>query len=105
MSPYEILEVSPKASDAVIRAAYRCLVQQFHPDKNPGDAAAGERLCLINQAYALLADPLRRARYDQKVKSIAGVERRGSGPTLATLGQPSGSGTAKMRPFVFRKLA
>jgi curved DNA-binding protein CbpA len=103
MSPYELLEVSPKARDAVIRAAYRCLVQQCHPDRNQGDAAAGARLCLINQAYALLADPLRRARYDQQA-GIAGVERRGSRRTLAPLGKPSGSGTAQMRPFVFRKL-
>jgi len=93
-SPYDVLQVSPQACDAVIRAAYRCLVQQFHPDRNPsGDA--GERLAEINQAYALLADPMRRARYDQKA-GVVRMEKRGTGA------RPQ---AAPPRAFVFRKLA
>ena len=46
VSLYELLEVSPNASAAVIKAAYRCLVQQHHPDKNSGDRASETRLSL-----------------------------------------------------------
>jgi molecular chaperone DnaJ len=99
MSLYDLLEVSPKASDAVIRAAYRSLVQHLHPDRRPDDALAGERLARINQAYAVLADPLRRARYDLQAGHAG--ERRGSGETLAPARRLTGA--AAMRPFVFRK--
>lgn len=102
VSPYEILEVNAKAREAVIRAAYRCLVQQYHPDRNQGCSAAGERLSLINRAYALLMDPLRRARYDQNAG--IGVERRGSGRSSAPTWHAPGEGAMRMRPFAFRKL-
>ena len=102
-TPYEVLEVHPRASDAVIRAAYRCLVQKHHPDRSPGDPAAGERLSLINRAYALLADPLRRARYDRSA-GLAALDPRGSGRLLAPA-KPLAGASAPMRPFVFRKLA
>lgn len=99
-SPYEILQVSPQACDAVIRAAYRCLVQRWHPDRNP-DERACERLSEINQAYALLADPMKRARFDRQA-GIARPERRGTG-----IGRPrpaAAAGGASIRTFVFRKL-
>lgn len=98
---YEILEVSPNARSAVIRAAYRCLVQQCHPDRNPGDPGAGARMSLINHAYSVLSDPLQRARYDQKM-GIRGVERRGSG--LASNPAKADAGDAHLRPFAFRPL-
>jgi molecular chaperone DnaJ len=103
-TPYEVLEVSPNACDAVIRAAYRCLVQRWHPDRNPGDAAAGERLSLINQAYAVLADPVRRARFDRSA-GLARLDQRGTGRALAPAKPLSASSAAPMRPFVFRKFA
>lgn len=100
-SLYELLEVSPKASAPVIKAAYRCLVQQFHPDRNPGDPACAERLALINQAYAVLADPLSRGRYDRKLQDPS--ERRGSGRALApTETRPMRAGET-VRPFGFRR--
>lgn len=100
---YEILEVSPNASPAVIKAAYRCLVQMLHPDKNPGDAAAAERLALINRAYGVLADPATRARYDEQA-GLGGKDRRGNGRTLPPLKGKTAEGAAKMRPFTFRSL-
>ena len=101
-TPYAVLQVDPSASDEVIRAAYRCLVQRCHPDRNPDDSMAKERMSLINRAYALLADPLRRARYDRQA-GLAGFERRGTGRTLAPARRISGAATT--RPFVFRKFA
>ena len=97
-SLYETLEVSPNASPAVIRAAYRCLVQLCHPDKNPGDASAAERLSSINQAYAVLSDAQARTRYDQQAR-----DRRGKGRT-APVAQPKPDAEPKLRPFVFRNL-
>lgn len=99
---YDVLEVSPTARPAVIRAAYRCLAQEYHPDKNPGNADAAARMALINHAYAVLNDPQRRARYDE---SAAGSgERRGHGHGA----NPSKPGTdkdrANPRPFAFRPL-
>ena len=99
-SLYELLEVSPKAGAAVIKAAYRTLVQLYHPDKNPGNPAAAERLTLINQAYAVLADPLLKARYDEK--RAASDERR-SGRGLAQAKPEAVKPDAAMRPFAFRR--
>ncbi len=63
-SYYDILEVSRTASQEVIRAAYKSLVQRFHPDKNPDNPNAVELLKLINNAYETLSDPSKRAAYD-----------------------------------------
>lgn len=60
---YDCLNVAPTASAAVIRAAYRALSQQYHPDRNPG-AEAHRMMSDINQAYAVLSDPVQRRAYD-----------------------------------------
>lgn len=64
---YEDLEVSPRACDAVIKAAHRVLVQLHHPDKvtDPvAKAAAEERTKALNSARDELLDPSKRAAYD-----------------------------------------
>src|ERR1043165_4804452 len=62
---YEILAVERSASDEEIKKAYRRLAIQFHPDKNPGDKTAEENFKEIGEAYEALADPQKRAAYDQ----------------------------------------
>ena len=52
VSLYELLEVSPNASAAVIKAAYRCLVQQHHPDKKAGDRIQGAPLHVQGRCLA-----------------------------------------------------
>lgn len=64
MDLYVVLGVTPAASDADIRRAYRRLARQFHPDINPGDREAAARYREISHAYETLADPDRRRRYD-----------------------------------------
>jgi flagellar basal body-associated protein FliL len=66
---YDILEVSPKASNEVIRAAYKSLIQRYHPDKNPGDTVAANRATQVVQAYEVLSDGDKRAAYDLQYNS------------------------------------
>jgi len=68
---YDALEVSPNASPEVIRAAYKSLIQRFHPDKNPGDEAVAARAAAIVQAYRVLSDPGERAVYDLSLRRVA----------------------------------
>lgn len=62
---YDLLEVSPDATDAEIKKAYRRLAVKYHPDKNPGNAEAGEKFKEIAKAYEVLSDSEKRAMYDQ----------------------------------------
>ena len=49
--PYKVLGVSPDASDEEIKKAYRRLAKKYHPDLNPGDKAAAQKMQEINAAY------------------------------------------------------
>ena len=51
MNPYDVLGVSPDASDEEITKAYKRLAKKYHPDLNPGDQAAAERMGQITRAY------------------------------------------------------
>ncbi len=62
---YEILGISKNASEAEIKKAYRKKAIEFHPDKNPGDAVAEENFKKAAEAYEVLSDPNKRAKYDQ----------------------------------------
>ena len=62
--PYALLGVAPDADAAALRRAYRARALACHPDVHPDDPRAVERFLALGQAYALLADPLRRAAYD-----------------------------------------
>lgn len=62
---YEILGVGRQASKDELKKVYRKLAMQYHPDRNPDDAAAAEKFKEICEAYEVLSDDAKRQRYDQ----------------------------------------
>lgn len=61
---YEIMGINKNATQDEIKAAYRKLAKQYHPDLHPGDAAAAEKMKEINAANDVLSDPEKRKQYD-----------------------------------------
>ena len=92
---YAALGVDPTASADDVRRAYRRLARELHPDANPGDAAAAERFRLVAEAHDVLADPIRRARYDV-VRGHAMPRTTATGPRPVRRG-PAPSGNAAVR--------
>ena len=77
---YAVLGVERNADAEEIKKAYRRLTLQFHPDRQPGDANAQERFRQINQAYDVLGDPRKRARYDTQSRLGGGLDLAGMQP-------------------------
>ena len=62
---YEVLGVDKNADASAIKKAYYKLAKQYHPDVNPGDKEAEKKFKEINEAYAVLSDEEKKAKYDQ----------------------------------------
>jgi molecular chaperone DnaJ len=82
---YQILGVSKDASDAELKKTYRKLARKYHPDSNPGDAAAEAKFKEISEAYSVLSDAEQRAEYDQ-------IRAMGAGGARVTAGGGGGQG-------------
>lgn len=77
---YKILGVDRKASADDIRSAYRKLAVKYHPDKNPGDKKSEDKFKEINEAYQVLSDEQKRARYDQLGSAYSDFRTGGGRP-------------------------
>lgn len=62
---YDNLNVARNADIAVIKAAYKALAQKYHPDKNPNNPNTQKIMQVINKAYEVLSDPIKRAEHDR----------------------------------------
>lgn len=82
---YRRLEVPPDASVEQIRRAYRKLAHDVHPDAHPEDSDASRRFREITEAYEVLSDPERRARYDRNRQPLTPDSSR---PRRPEAGQP-----------------
>src|ERR1700694_4573728 len=65
MDYYEVLQVSRTATDQELKASYRKLAMQHHPDRNPNNPESEERFKACSEAYQVLSDPEKRAAYDR----------------------------------------
>ncbi|GAB4485112.1 MAG: DnaJ C-terminal domain-containing protein [Anaerolineales bacterium] len=97
---YKTLGVSRSASADEIRSAYRKLAMKYHPDRNAGNKQAEEKFKEINEAYQVLSDSQKRARYDQLGSAYSDYQRRGGAPGGFnwgewTTGSPYGYGGAQ----------
>jgi len=86
MDAYGVLQVAPECENEVLHGAYRALALKYHPDRDTTHHAA-RRMAELNQAYALIRDPGKRARYDAARRRVS----------LATI-QPAASGAASPPP-------
>src|SRR5215470_16362039 len=73
---YEVLGITRTATEVEITKAYRVLAKQYHPDRNIGDDEAKIKYAEVDEAYAILNDPNKKARYDRH--GHAGLEGMGA---------------------------
>src|SRR5262245_12851961 len=85
---YEILGLARGASEQDMKAAFRRLAKDCHPDRNPGDKNAEQTFKELNEAYEVLRDPQKRAAYDQfghaAFEGHARGAQHGFGPDFAS---------------------
>ena len=83
---YELLQVSPNADQEIILAAYRRLILRYHPDRS-SEPNAAEMTQRLNDAYAILSDPARRAEYDRERRGRTSSSSGGTGQTSSRTSQ------------------
>jgi DnaJ-class molecular chaperone len=80
---YRILGIDKRADEREIKAAFRRMARRYHPDVNPGDAAAEQHFKDVNEAYEVLSDPEKRRRYDI-LGPVNWMRANGSAPRAST---------------------
>jgi molecular chaperone DnaJ len=83
---YDVLGVGRNATQDEIKRAYRTLAKKYHPDRNPNDKSAEEKLKAINEAYGVLGDPDKRSRYDRwGTADEQGIDMEGFGDIFSSI--------------------
>src|SRR6478736_3063036 len=95
---YEQLGLSQSASDTEIKAAFKRLAKQYHPDKHAGDPVYEEKFKKINAAYQILSDSTKRARYDYILSYQAQKRQQTYSPSSQTSRQQTGNYAKTYRP-------
>lgn len=72
---YQVLNVEPDATDQAIKASFRKLAFEYHPDRNKDNAQAADKMKAINEAYAVLSDPDKRREYDMLYQKYGDAAR------------------------------
>ena len=99
---YDTLEISPRATQDEIRAAYRRLSQRWHPDKNLNDPKGAEqRMRAINEAYRVLSDAASRRSYDDEIEALNAAAKPPTTYAAPTTGSVE---TLSEEPFRTRNL-
>uniref|UniRef100_A0AAQ5YMS2 DnaJ homolog subfamily C member 30, mitochondrial n=1 Tax=Amphiprion ocellaris TaxID=80972 RepID=A0AAQ5YMS2_AMPOC len=88
---YDILSVSPTATQSQIKTAYYKQSFIYHPDKNPGSEEATQRFSEISEAYTVLGNISLRRKYDRGILSQSDVQRAGRPSSRETTGRSTGS--------------
>lgn len=81
---YDILKVSPQASSAEIKSAYRRLARQLHPDKNLGSEETALKFAAIAEAYEILGNSRERSRYDRRMIEVTYAENTNGDSVFAS---------------------
>ena len=92
-NPYDVLGVDRRADEAAIKSAFRKLAKKYHPDQNPGETGQA-KFAEVNQAYEILGDKEKRARFDRGEIDAEGKEKFSFGN-----GFGGGFGGAEGSPF------
>jgi curved DNA-binding protein CbpA len=90
---YDNLKISRTAPPEVIKAAYKSLVQKYHPDRNANDPRATEILKVINEAFEVLSDPVKRQKHDRWIDEQERLVKQNSSAQSSPTGT-YGSNTA-----------
>lgn len=105
MNHYDVLEVSHKASPEVVKAAYKSLMQRYHPDKNPENNDAAARAARITHAYDVLSDAIQRAAYDISIspapETRVAARARGRTKTRPPTDRSTDSRTKGSRAYLY----
>jgi curved DNA-binding protein CbpA len=97
-SHYDVMMLSPEADGRLITVVYRHLAKRYHPDLDPSPAAAA-RMAELNEAYAVLSDRERRARYDESLGLGSRTALTDGAATTSTAGPSSAHDGGAASPY------
>jgi molecular chaperone DnaJ len=96
---YSVIGVASSATADEIKKQYRRLAKQYHPDSNQGDPKSADRFKEISEAYSVLSDPEKRAKYDDMRRLGAFDAAASRGPSRGAGASPGGPGSFKFEDF------